>query len=144
MAWIDLIFLANWKKSQFCVRGIMIDVPRGSLAYSQESLARRWRWTRFSVRHYLNYLEKSQQIKQQKSNITTLISIINYSKYQISEQQSELQSEQQTASRVTHQNKGNKVNKRAQPNFFKKYDEIPGAPPLATLQPDGTFKYIKP
>lgn len=63
-------------------RGIKIDVGRGQLAYSQERLAQRWLWTRGSVIRFLKYLENEQQIVQQKTAVTNLISILNYNKYQ--------------------------------------------------------------
>ncbi len=83
-AWVDLLMLANHKDGHFRVRGQRVDVKRGQLAYSELSLAERWKWSRGRVRRYLAELSSKtvQQIVQQKNNVTTLITIINYELYQ--------------------------------------------------------------
>jgi hypothetical protein len=81
-AWIDLLMLANYKKSHFLCRGIKIEVGIGQLAISQETLAAKWLWTRPRVFRFLKYLENEQMILQQKSGVINLITILNYQKYQ--------------------------------------------------------------
>lgn len=83
-AWCDLLLLANHKEGFFFVRNVPVKVPRGSLGYSLEELAKRWKWSRGKTERYMQFLE-SQEVKQivrQKSRITTLISIVNYESYQ--------------------------------------------------------------
>lgn len=81
-AWVDMILLANWKDSHFFSRGIRVDVRRGQMAWSVVSLAERWGWSRNKVLRFLDYLEAEHQIEQQANNVTTLISLKNYEKYQ--------------------------------------------------------------
>jgi hypothetical protein len=81
-AWVDLIALANHNPGSVWIRGVEINVKRGQTARSELTLASRWKWSRKKVRNFLKWLEKEQQIEQQKSNITSLISIINYNHYQ--------------------------------------------------------------
>lgn len=81
-AWVDLILLANHKDSYMMVRGNRIDVKRGQVARSQEALAERWKWSRGKVSRFLKDLEIEQQIEQQKSNILSIVTIINYDKFQ--------------------------------------------------------------
>lgn len=81
-AWVDLFGLAQHTKSYFMVRGIRINVERGQLAYSQLTLAKRWRWSRNKVRGYLATLEKDGDIKQQNNEVTTLITIVKYNLWQ--------------------------------------------------------------
>jgi hypothetical protein len=81
-AWIDLIGLANYKDGYFRIRGNRVDVKRGQCGYSELSLSARWRWSRGKVNRFLNELETEQQIIQQKTRLTTLITIINYDLYQ--------------------------------------------------------------
>lgn len=81
-AWIDLILVANHKEGYFYIRGNRINVGRGQVGISSERLADRWKWSRGKVTRYLNDLEKEGQIIQQKSKLTSLISIVNYSLYQ--------------------------------------------------------------
>ena len=81
-AWIDLLLIACYHDSILYVRGNKVKVLRGQVAYSKESLAQRWKWSRGRVIRYLNDLELNQQIVQQKSKIITLISIVKYDIYQ--------------------------------------------------------------
>src|ERR1039457_7096594 len=66
----------------FRVRGIQVQVLRGQTGFSAVELSDRWRWSRGKVNRFLVELRNEQQIEQQKSNITTLITIVNYEKYQ--------------------------------------------------------------
>lgn len=83
MAWIDLLLLANHKDDSFRGRNnIRVDVKRGQVGYSLESLAQRWKWSRGKAERFLNELEIGGQVVRQKSNVTTLITILNYDTYQ--------------------------------------------------------------
>lgn len=82
MAWIDMLMLANHAEGDFFCRGIEVRVNRGQIGYGLEALAARWKWSRGKVERYFRLLEKNGQIIRQKSNVTTLITIVNYNKYQ--------------------------------------------------------------
>ena len=81
-AWVDLIIFANHKDSFFYIRGNKVDIKRGQIGWSQITIAKRWKWNRKKVRGFLNMLETGQQITQQKNTLTTVITILNYDKYQ--------------------------------------------------------------
>lgn len=81
-AWIDLLLMANHKDSMFFLRGNEVHVKRGQIARSEETLAKRWRWSRDKVRRFLEWLKTRQQIRQQQSTIINILEIINYEKYQ--------------------------------------------------------------
>lgn len=81
-AWIDLLLLANHSGQYFYIRGNRIDVKRGEVAHSMESLAQRWKWSRGKVLRYISHLENSQMIVQQKNHVITKLSITNYNTYQ--------------------------------------------------------------
>lgn len=81
-AWIDLLLLANHKDNSFFLRGIKIDVKRGQIAWSEDSLASRWKWSRGKVRNFLKLLKIEQQIEQHKSNKINVLEILNYDSYQ--------------------------------------------------------------
>jgi len=83
-AWVDLVGLANHSGGFFRVRGNKVEVKRGQLGYSELSLADRWKWSRGKVRRFLAELESEmeQKIVQQKTFLTTLITILNYEIYQ--------------------------------------------------------------
>lgn len=81
-AWVDLILNANYTQGVMSVRGNIINIERGQLGWSEVTMAKRWRWSRDKVRRFLSYLEDGQNIRQQKTQITTIITICNYDKYQ--------------------------------------------------------------
>ena len=81
-AWVDLLLLANHKPGFIRARGVRIDVLRGQVGTSQVELSKRWQWSRGKVKRFLNELEMDQQIEQQKNNVSSLITICNYSHYQ--------------------------------------------------------------
>lgn len=83
MARIDLLLLANHKKTSYFVRWNEVIVDRWQLAYAMETLAQRWKWSRWKVNRFISVLQTKQQIVQQKSNVITVITIINYNKYQL-------------------------------------------------------------
>lgn len=118
MAWIDLILLANHDENYIIVRGIRVDIKRGQIGYTSENLAKRWKWSRGKVLRYLLILQKDNQIVQQKNNVTTLISIINYNKYQDAVQQYIRKTVQQTVQQIVQQtdinNNDNNANKEIQ------------------------------
>ena len=81
-AWIDLIILANHKENFFFKRGIKVIVKVGEVGYDLDTLGKRWKWSRGKVERFVNELENDKQIVRQKTNVTTLISIVNYILYQ--------------------------------------------------------------
>lgn len=82
-AWIDLVGLANWADKKTSLRGIEFTVKRGQVGRSERFLAKRWGWSRNKVRRFLNGLENEQRIAPQKNNVTSLINITNYDRYQL-------------------------------------------------------------
>lgn len=82
MAWIDLLLLANHSENYFFKRGIRVDVKVGQIGYDLNSLAKRWKWSRGKVERFILMLENDNQVVRQKTNVTTLISIVNYKEYQ--------------------------------------------------------------
>lgn len=82
-AWIDLLLGANHIAKTIIIRGIAIKIKRGQLGWSEVTMSKRWQWSRKKVRRFLKLLETEQQIKQQKYlYITTIVTILNYDKYQ--------------------------------------------------------------
>jgi hypothetical protein len=110
-AWVDLLLLANHKDNFIRVRGMRVEVKRGQVGMSQVKLSQRWKWSKGKVIRFLNELEMEQQIEQQKNNVSSLISIVNYNEYQSIGQQTEQQTEQQTGSRQNTNNNDNNENK---------------------------------
>lgn len=83
-AWVDLLILANHKRNEVDIRGILVTVETGQVLAGEEFLAKRWKWSRGKVRRFMSYLSSKtvQQIEQQKNNVCTVISITNWKHYQ--------------------------------------------------------------
>jgi uncharacterized phage protein (TIGR02220 family) len=94
-AWLDMLMLANFKATSFRKRGKRVEVKRGQLGRSIKGLADRWNWSQGKVDRYLVELAEGDepQIEYQKSNLTTIITIINYEKYQGDSEQNGEQTE---------------------------------------------------
>lgn len=106
-AWVDLLLLANHDYGFFYLRDHKIEVQRGQVGWSQLRLSERWGWSRTKVRKFLKDLEKEQQVIQQQSHSTSVITIINYEQYQEKEQ---LEDNRKTTAR--QQQDTNKKNRR--------------------------------
>lgn len=85
MAWIDLLLLANHKPTTERKRGIKVSSVRGEITQSARELGERWNWSKNKVLHFLELLEDEGQLTIKKSNITSVITIVNYDYYQGSE-----------------------------------------------------------
>ena len=120
-AWVDLLLLANHEYGYFYKRGVKIEVQRGQVGVSEVGLSDRWKWSRSKVRKFLKDLEKEQQIKIIKSNVTQTVTINKYEHYQ----QKEQQSEQQKDSRRTpkEQQKDTNKNNKEEQRIIQEYKE---------------------
>lgn len=110
-AWVDLFVNANHKDGGFWVRGTEVKVKRGQLAWSELTMASRWRWSRMKVRRFLNDLEMRGQIVQQsKHKITSIVDIINYDKFQSETSDETTERQQKDNRRDTNKNVKNVKN----------------------------------
>lgn len=109
-AWIDLLILANHAPKTINVRGNLIRVKRGQLAWSEETLSKRWKWSRNRVRRFLFWLKTAQQIDQEKSAVLSKIIILNYDEYQRRDTTDETTERQQTKQQTDTNNNVNNEN----------------------------------
>ena len=102
-AWIFLVFQARWKTAEVQNRGKVITLERGELLGARGFLAKAWNWTEDQVRGFLNKLESEMMIDrknpqsilqpnpqsgtQKPAHFANVISIRNYSVYQIAIEQ---------------------------------------------------------
>lgn len=84
-AWVDMFANANHQDGSFWVRGNEVKLKRGQIGWSELTMSRRWQWSKNKVRRFLKWLETEQQIEQQKTYITSVITIVNYDRYQSEE-----------------------------------------------------------
>jgi len=115
---IDLLLTASFKDWHILVRWNIIEVKRWQNWYAEDTLAKRWKWSRDKVRRYLNYLETIQQIIQQKSKVKSIITIINYEKYQWNDTTDDTTDKQQTIQQTNTIKKYNNVKEWKEVNYW--------------------------
>jgi len=81
-AWIDLLLMANHKDKRMMFRGKAITVGCGQRITSLHNLAARWHWGINRVRNYLDLLQGENMLVRESDNTKTLLTIVNYQKYQ--------------------------------------------------------------
>lgn len=89
-AWADLLLMANFANSDYRIRGIKVYVQRGQIARSVDYFSNRWKWSKGKIKRFFNELETDHQIEIQKTNIISILTIINYEQYQGNEPTNEL------------------------------------------------------
>lgn len=88
-AWIDILLSASHKDVKMLVDGKTTIVPKGSYMFSIEKLSARWSWSRNKVKRFLKLLEDEQMVTTERTNRGTLINVVNYNKFQVTENQNE-------------------------------------------------------
>ena len=108
-AWVDLFLNANFADAEISIRGNVITILRGQIGWSELTMVERWGWSKDKVRRFLKLLETRQQIVQQKSALTTVITILNYEHFQKNDTADDTAERQQKDSRQ-YTNNNNKKN----------------------------------
>ena len=131
-AWVDLFGMANHEDGSFWVRKVEVKVKRGQIGWSEVTMAKRWQWSRNKTRRFINWLKTKQQISVEKSTITTVITILNYEKYQGTIQQVE----QQVIQQVEHKQEDKKKYIKNAKGIFTKEERIAkyGLKPMTELE----------
>lgn len=81
-AWIDLLLTANHESRRIIFDGNLVEVKRGQKITSVRILGERWHWSAQKVLRFLKMLEALQMITRNANSRRTLITIVNYDKYQ--------------------------------------------------------------
>lgn len=87
--WIHLLLTANWSDREELLGGKPIKCKAGQFTTGRKQLSKETGISESKIERLLTYFEKiEQQIEQRKTSTNRLISILNWDKYQVSEQQS--------------------------------------------------------
>ena len=83
-AWIWMWLVgASWQDRKLPIGLELVDVPRGSFLASNRQLMNQFRWRSINrVQHFLRRLEAAEMIRLDTSGRRTLITILNYERYQ--------------------------------------------------------------
>ena len=119
-AWIDLLMSANHAEAKIMLKGKLFTCNRGDTMQSLETIAERWKWSRQTVRRFLELLEKEGMIRYKNEQQTSRITICKYDTYQSSGVESGQHVSIKRAAREQHVSTNNKNNK----NNKNKEEEI--------------------
>lgn len=82
-AWCWLIAHAAFEEHNVTHSGRVVHLLPGELIVSRRELAKTWSWSQSAVRWFLERLGNSQACNLATAHNTTILSLINYEKYQI-------------------------------------------------------------
>ena len=117
-AWVDLLLLANHEYGFFYLRDHKIEVQRGQVGWSHLKLSQRWKWSRTKVKRFIKDLEKEQQVVQQQSHSTSVITILNYEEYQEKEQQKDNRKATEKQQKDTNKKNKEEYKKKEEYNIY--------------------------
>lgn len=81
-AWIDLLLMVNHENKKILVNNTPTTIKRGQTLTSIYKLAQRWQWSRKRIYSFLRALEQDGMIKRESTTRYTIVTIVNYGKYQ--------------------------------------------------------------
>ena len=81
-AWMDLILSVNHKSKKVMIEGKSVTIKRGCTLTSIRSLGMNWGWSNGKVDRFLKCLEDDGMIERTRNGSGTLLTVINYSKFQ--------------------------------------------------------------
>ena len=84
-AWIDLLLIAMHHDKKMLIDDEVVMIQRGSFMTSIVKLADRWGWSRNKVVRYLDMLESEHMLNTKRTPKGTLITIVKYDDYQLSD-----------------------------------------------------------
>jgi len=109
-AWIDLLLFVNHAPNKITIKGVIIDVERGSTCRSLETLSKKWKWSTSKVTRFLKLLKSDGMINYETKRVTTYITVCNYGSYQGLQNSNETQTKVKRNANETQTNTNNNDN----------------------------------
>ena len=81
-AWVDLVMMVNHEDKKVLFDGKMVVVKAGQKITRVRKLSERWHWSKDRTQRFLVLLESEQMIIKESDHNKTLLTIVNYGKYQ--------------------------------------------------------------
>ena len=79
---MDLVMMVNHEDKKVLFDGKMVVVKAGQKITSVRKLSERWHWSKDRTQRFLVLLESEQMIIKESDHNRTLLTIVNYGKYQ--------------------------------------------------------------
>lgn len=80
--WIRMLWLANYEDKTIRFNGVTVDLKRGDLIFGLSAFSEKSGVSVHSLRRILTHMQNDSMIRRQKTNKYSIISIVNYDKYQ--------------------------------------------------------------
>lgn len=87
--WIHILVMANHKGKDMMWNGEILSIHEGQFVTGRKELSQKTGIPETTIEDILKFLERQQQIRQQKTTKFRLITVINWEKYQISDTKSD-------------------------------------------------------
>ena len=84
-AWVDLLLTANHSDTKLLFNGEIITITRGQILTSVRQLSAKWNWSVNRTYRFLKMLENENMVQKESNDNRTLLTIVNYSVFQFSE-----------------------------------------------------------
>lgn len=81
-AWIDLLLSANHEDHKIVVDSDLMTIKRGQMLTSVRKLSERWKWSVKRTQKFLKLLEEDEMLTKNSGKRYTLLTILNYAKFQ--------------------------------------------------------------
>jgi DNA replication protein DnaD len=81
-AWIDILLMANHKDREIQIGNQIVVIKKGQRFTSIRKLAEKWHWSTNRVKRYLDMLVSAGMIYKDSTHGGTLLTIVNYGKFQ--------------------------------------------------------------
>ena len=121
-AWLDLIFLMNFKDRKLIIDGQLKVIKRGQYFTSIRNLASRWEWSKDRVERFLKLLESDEMITRSRTPSGTLLTLIKYEDFQ-GQPDTDKDTNKDTDKDTNKDTDKDKKNKRKEFNKRKEYKE---------------------
>ena len=146
-AWIDMLLLANHDDNKFMFGNELVEVKCGSFITSIEKLKHRWGWSNTKVINFLKLLESDEMVVKKSDTKKTVITIVKYSDYAVSEKTKTMPERYENDARAMREHTNNNDNNDNNENKYKHikdmYNEICVSFPRLTVLSDRRKKAIK-
>lgn len=81
-AWVDLIMMVNHEDHDITIGNYKITIHEGQVWTSYKKLKERWQWSNDRLKGFVDMLVEEKMIAVHPTNTGTLITVLNYRKYQ--------------------------------------------------------------
>lgn len=82
LAWIDILLSASYSESKVKIKSKVFNVQKGQWLVSQVTLQKRWKMSQNKVKRLLNLLQNDGMISVFTNELTSIITICNFSSFQ--------------------------------------------------------------